>query len=121
MSFGLIHGCLDCSVLPHPQSRCAGCVCPSTGDIALVTTPVELMEGERVILTTDHLLASDNGSPSEELVYAVSIPPKHGHLHAVQHPGVPLTSFTQMDVAAHRVCYTHDNSHTEEQDYFRLD
>ena len=87
----------------------------------MVTKPVELVEGERVILTTDHLLASDSGSSSEELVYAVSVPPKHGHLHIVQHPGVPLTSFTQMDVAAHRVSYTHDNSHTEAQDYFRLD
>ncbi|KAG5275412.1 hypothetical protein AALO_G00120010 [Alosa alosa] len=101
-----------------PESFFISVHAPQKGDIALVTKPVELMEGERVILTTDHLLASDSGSSSEELVYAVSVPPKHGHLHAVQHPGMPLTSFTQMDVAAHRVCYTHDNSHTEDQDHF---
>ncbi|KAG5850921.1 hypothetical protein ANANG_G00087500 [Anguilla anguilla] len=88
------------------------------GDITLVTKPVTLMEGERVILTTDVLLAADGGGRPEELVYAVSIQPSHGHLHAVQHPGVPLGSFSQLDVAANRVCYTHDNSRLAHQDSF---
>lgn len=101
-----------------PESFFISVLTPQRGDISVVIKPVSLMEGERVVLTTDHLLASDSGSPSEELIYVVSVPPEHGHLHAVQHPGVPLTTFTQMDVAAHRVCYTHDNSHHEERDHF---
>ncbi|KAL2089664.1 hypothetical protein ACEWY4_014352 [Coilia grayii] len=101
-----------------PESFFISIHTPQKGDISLVTKPVQVMEGERFILTTDQLMASDSGSSSDELVYAVSAPPKHGHLHAVHQPGVPLASFTQMDVAAHRVCYTHDNSHTEDQDHF---
>ncbi|XP_028856567.1 FRAS1-related extracellular matrix protein 1b [Denticeps clupeoides] len=88
------------------------------GDIVLVTKTVTLMEGERVVLTTDHLMATDNGSASEELLYTVVDQPRHGHLHEVQHPGVTLTTFSQMDIAAHRVCYTHDNSRSEDQDSF---
>ncbi|KAJ8278746.1 hypothetical protein COCON_G00058120 [Conger conger] len=79
------------------------------GDIVLITKPVTLTEGERVVLTTDVLLATDGGGSAAELVYAVSVPPAHGHLHAVQRPGVALGAFSQLDVAAHRVAYTHDN------------
>ncbi|XP_051549151.1 FRAS1-related extracellular matrix protein 1b isoform X2 [Myxocyprinus asiaticus] len=88
------------------------------GDIALITKPVTLMEGERVILTTDILMATDSGSKSDELIYTVSTPPEHGHLHMVQSPGVPVFSFSQMDVAANRVCYTHDNSRFADRDSF---
>lgn len=77
------------------------------------------MEGERVILNTDILMASDRGSGSDELVYTVTVPPKHGHLHMVQHSWIPLLSFTQMDVASLRLCYTHDNSHFTDYDSFR--
>lgn len=77
------------------------------------------MEGQRVVLNTDILLASDSSGRPEELVYTVSVPPRHGLVHAVQQPGVPLSTFTQLDVAAHRVCYTHDNSHHAESDAFR--
>ncbi|KAL7855197.1 hypothetical protein SRHO_G00173870 [Serrasalmus rhombeus] len=91
------------------------------GDIALITKPVTLMEGERVVLTTDVLMATDSGSRSDELIYTVTISPKHGHLHMVQHPGVPVFTFTQMDVAAHRVCYTHDNSRFADHDSFSFD
>uniref|UniRef100_A0AAZ3NZL0 C-type lectin domain-containing protein n=1 Tax=Oncorhynchus tshawytscha TaxID=74940 RepID=A0AAZ3NZL0_ONCTS len=88
------------------------------GDIVLVTRPVTLMEGERLILTTDILLATDGAARPGEMLYTVSVPPKHGHVHAVQRPGMPFLSFSQLDVAAQRVCYTHDNSHTAEQDSF---
>ncbi|XP_040896305.1 FRAS1-related extracellular matrix protein 1b isoform X2 [Toxotes jaculatrix] len=88
------------------------------GDIVLLSKAVHLREGQRVVLNTDVLLASDSASRPEELIYTVSVPPRRGLVHAVQQPGVPLTSFTQLDVAAHRVCYTHDNSHEAESDSF---
>jgi len=92
---------------------------PPPGDLVLVSKAVRLMEGQRVVLNTDILLASDSAGRPEELVYALSVPPRHGLVHAIQQPGVPLTTFTQLDVAAHRVCYTHDNSHRAETDSFR--
>uniref|UniRef100_A0A3P9DAJ0 Fras1 related extracellular matrix 1b n=1 Tax=Maylandia zebra TaxID=106582 RepID=A0A3P9DAJ0_9CICH len=88
------------------------------GDIVVLSRPVHLREGQRVVLNTDILLASDSTGRPKELVYTVSDPPRHGLVHAVHRPGVPLLSFTQLDVAAHRVCYTHDNSHDAEADSF---
>ncbi|TRY82888.1 hypothetical protein DNTS_001526 [Danionella cerebrum] len=87
-------------------------------EIILITNPVNLMEGERVILTTDVLMATDSGGKADELIYTVSVAPQHGHLHMVQIPGVPIFSFSQMDVAANRVCYTHDNSRFADRDSF---
>ncbi|XP_067085731.1 FRAS1-related extracellular matrix protein 1b [Osmerus mordax] len=88
------------------------------GDLVLVTKPVTLMEGERVVLTTDILLANDGAGRPEELLYTVLAPPTHGLVHGVQRPGLALSSFTQLDVAAQRVCYTHDNSHSAPADSF---
>uniref|UniRef100_A0A3P8UIS6 Fras1 related extracellular matrix 1b n=1 Tax=Cynoglossus semilaevis TaxID=244447 RepID=A0A3P8UIS6_CYNSE len=85
-------------------------------DIVLQTRTVNLMEGQRVVLNTNILLASDAAGRPEELLYTVSIPPRYGLVHAVRKPGVPLSSFTQLDVAAHQVCYSHDNSHEAESD-----
>ncbi|XP_024865417.1 FRAS1-related extracellular matrix protein 1b isoform X2 [Kryptolebias marmoratus] len=88
------------------------------GDIMLQSNEVHLTEGQRVVLNTNNLLVSDLAGRPEELVFTVSVPPQHGLVHAVQQPGVPLLSFTQLDVVAHRVCYTHNNEHDAETDSF---
>lgn len=85
----------------------------------LLSGAVQLLEGQQVVLSTDVLMASDSASRPEELLYTVTAPPRHGLVHAVQRPGVPLRSFTQLHVAAQRVCYTHDNSHHGNRDSFR--
>ncbi|XP_041862088.1 FRAS1-related extracellular matrix protein 1b isoform X2 [Melanotaenia boesemani] len=88
------------------------------GDIMLLSKAAHLREGQRVVLNTNNLLASDSAGQPEQLVYSVSVPPRHGLVHDVKQPGISLTSFTQLDVAAHRVCYTHDNSHNAKVDSF---
>ncbi|XP_061636386.1 FRAS1-related extracellular matrix protein 1b [Phyllopteryx taeniolatus] len=88
------------------------------GDISLRTGEVRVAEGQRAVLNTDFLRASDGGGRPDELVYTVTAPPRHGLLHSAARPGVPLSAFTQMDVAAQRVCYTHDNGHRHHSDTF---
>uniref|UniRef100_A0A3P9NEA2 Fras1 related extracellular matrix 1b n=1 Tax=Poecilia reticulata TaxID=8081 RepID=A0A3P9NEA2_POERE len=88
------------------------------GQIVLQTRPVRLREGQRLVLNTDVLLALDSAGRPEDLVFAVSGPPRHGLVHAARRPGRPLTRFTQLDVAAHRVCYTHSNDHDSDVDSF---
>ncbi|XP_028668320.1 FRAS1-related extracellular matrix protein 1b [Erpetoichthys calabaricus] len=87
------------------------------GDIALLTKPVTLTEGDKVTLTTDVLLATDGTGRAEELQYAVSAPPAHGHIEFINYPGLPITDFSQLDVAAQKVCYVHDNSHETGDDF----
>ncbi|KAK7169865.1 hypothetical protein R3I94_000184 [Phoxinus phoxinus] len=82
------------------------------GDIALFLKPVRSSRGERVVLTTDVLLAVDGTDKAEELLYVITVPPAHGHVEYVKHTGVKIQSFSQMDVAANLVCYVHDNRAT---------
>nr|DBA17788.1 TPA: hypothetical protein GDO54_016111 [Pyxicephalus adspersus] len=88
------------------------------GDIVLLTRPVTLTEGDRVTLTTAVLLAADGTGKPERLLYAVSVPPVHGQIEYINYPGLPISSFSQLDVAAQKVCYVHDNSREAENDSF---
>ncbi|XP_043941471.1 FRAS1-related extracellular matrix protein 1-like isoform X2 [Protopterus annectens] len=88
------------------------------GDIVLLTKPVTLTEGDRVTLMTDVLMATDGSGKPEELLYAVSVPPVHGQIEYINYPGVPISSFSQLDVVAQKVCYVHDNSHEANKDTF---
>ncbi|XP_075472114.1 FRAS1-related extracellular matrix protein 1-like [Ascaphus truei] len=88
------------------------------GDIVLLTRLVTLTEGDRVTLMTDVLMATDGTGKPEKLLYAVSVPPGHGQIEYINYPGVPIPSFSQLDVAAQKVCYVHDNSHEASKDSF---
>ncbi|KAM4722959.1 FRAS1-related extracellular matrix protein 1-like [Rhinophrynus dorsalis] len=88
------------------------------GDIVLLTRPVTLTEGDRVTLMTDVLMATDGTGKPEKLLYAVSVPPVHGQIEYINYPGVPISSFSQLDVVAQKVCYVHDNSHEASKDLF---
>ncbi|OCT84853.1 FRAS1-related extracellular matrix protein 1 [Xenopus laevis] len=88
------------------------------GDIILFTRPITLTEGDRVTLMTDVLMATDGTGQPEKLLYAISVPPVHGQIEYINYPGVPISSFSQLDVAAQKVCYVHDNSHDTSKDLF---
>nr|XP_023676697.1 FRAS1-related extracellular matrix protein 1 [Paramormyrops kingsleyae] len=90
------------------------------GDIAVFVKPVQARRGERVVLTTEVLLALDGTDRPEELLYVVTTPPDHGHVEYIHHPGMAITSFSQMDVAANLVCYIHDNSAVSPQETLRF-
>ncbi|KAK2860526.1 hypothetical protein Q7C36_004692 [Tachysurus vachellii] len=82
------------------------------GDIALFVNPVRASRGEHVVITTDVLLAVDGTEKPEELLYVITVPPVHGHMEYIKHTGIPIHSFSQLDVAANLVCYVHDNRAT---------
>ncbi|XP_067846389.1 FRAS1-related extracellular matrix protein 1b isoform X2 [Heptranchias perlo] len=90
------------------------------GDIVVLTKPVTLTEGDRVTLTTDVLMATDGTGKPEELLYAISVPPAHGQIEYINYPGVAISSFSQLEVAAQKVCYVHDNSREASTDGFRF-
>ncbi|XP_067257479.1 FRAS1-related extracellular matrix protein 1a isoform X2 [Chanodichthys erythropterus] len=90
------------------------------GDIALFLKPVRSSRGERVVLTTDVLLAVDGADKPEELLYIITVPPAHGHVEYIKHTGVQIQSFSQLDVAANLVCYVHDNRATSPKETLRF-
>ncbi|XP_078264100.1 FRAS1-related extracellular matrix protein 1b [Rhinoraja longicauda] len=90
------------------------------GDIVVLTKLVTLTEGDRVTLTTDVLMATDGTGKPKELLYAISEPPAHGQIEYINYPGLAISSFSQLEVAAQKVCYNHDNSRDASSDEFRF-
>ncbi|KAF3697512.1 FRAS1-related extracellular matrix protein 1 [Channa argus] len=79
------------------------------GHIAIFVRPVNVSWGDRVVLTTDVLLATDGTDKPEELLYVITNPPAHGHIEYIKHPGLAISTFSQMDIAGSLVAYVHDN------------
>ncbi|PWA22149.1 hypothetical protein CCH79_00019973 [Gambusia affinis] len=89
-------------------------------NIAIFVKPVNVSRGERVVLTTDVLLATDGTDKPEELLYVITNPPAHGHLEYIKHPGVIISTFSQMDIGANLVAYIHDNQASKATESFQF-
>lgn len=94
-------------------------LCFLPGDIAVFVKPLKISKGEQVMLTTDTLLSVDGTDKPEELMYVITSPPAGGHIEYVSYPGVPITTFSQMDIAAQTVCFVHDNRAHSLKEVFR--
>ncbi|XP_075383533.1 FRAS1-related extracellular matrix protein 1 isoform X3 [Mycteria americana] len=90
------------------------------GDIAVFIKPLRVPEGDRGCITTDVLLALDGTDKPEELLYVITSPPQYGQIEYVGYPGIPITSFSQMDVARQIVCYVHNTKAVVPEDTFRF-
>lgn len=89
------------------------------GNIAIFVKPVNVSRGGHVILTTDVLLATDGTDKPEELLYIITSPPAHGHIEYIKHPGLLISTFSQMDIAANLVAYVHDNRASKTTESFQ--
>uniref|UniRef100_A0A4X2K6Y9 FRAS1-related extracellular matrix protein 1 n=1 Tax=Vombatus ursinus TaxID=29139 RepID=A0A4X2K6Y9_VOMUR len=90
------------------------------GDIAVLSKPLVVSKGDRAFLTTSTLLAADGTDKPEELFFVITSPPQYGQLEYISYPGVPITSFNQMDIAGQQVCYVHKSKAVVPNDMFRF-
>lgn len=81
--------------------------------------PLVVANGDRGFLSTATLLAVDGADKPEELLYLITSPPQYGQVEYVHYPGVPITSFSQMDIAGQTVCYIHKSRVAAPSDSFR--
>ncbi|XP_074851018.1 FRAS1-related extracellular matrix protein 1 isoform X3 [Carettochelys insculpta] len=102
---------LDCYVTIKDMAK---------GDIAVFVRPLRVSKGDKGYLTTDVLLAIDGTDKPEELLYVITSPPQYGQIEYVSYPGVPIASFSQLDVAGQAVCYVHSSKASALQDLFRF-
>ncbi|NXX97108.1 FREM1 protein, partial [Centropus bengalensis] len=89
-------------------------------DIVVFIKPLRVPKEGRGYITTDVLLALDGTDKPEELLYVITSPPQHGQIEYVSYPGIPITSFSQMDVARQIICYVHKTKSVVSEDKFRF-
>lgn len=87
----------------------------------VINTGVELPEGGRVTLTTDVLTTTDLNSPDENLRFTITTPPAKGHLESTDNPGVPITTFTQLELAGNKIVYVHTSQDEMKMDSFQFE
>ncbi|XP_068172836.1 FRAS1-related extracellular matrix protein 2b [Antennarius striatus] len=87
----------------------------------VINKGVSLKEGGRVTLTTDLLSTSDLNSPDEHLAFTITRAPMRGHLECTDTPGMPISSFTQLQLAGNKIYYIHTADDEVKMDSFEFE
>ena len=87
----------------------------------VVNHGVTVNENSRIILTTELLSASDLNTPDEKLQFTITKTPLKGYLQHLDNPTLPITKFTQLDLAANKISYIHTNNDEIKLDNFEFE
>jgi Ca2+-binding RTX toxin-like protein len=79
-------------------------------------TGIVVSEGSASTITGTELRYDDQ-QPASSIAFTVTTGPAHGRLAFVDTPSAPITEFTQYDIDAGRVVYTHDGGETSADDF----
>ncbi|XP_059401005.1 FRAS1-related extracellular matrix protein 2-like [Carassius carassius] len=87
----------------------------------VISKGVSLKEGGKVTLTTNLIRTSDLNSPDENLVFTITRAPVGGHLESTDTPGMPIVSFTQLQLAGSKIYYIHTADDEVKMDSFEFE
>ena len=88
---------------------------------SVVSKDLTMKENKQAILTTELLSASDSNSPDEDLLFTVTKIPIRGHLENLEYPYIPITTFTQLDLAENKILYKHTSTDEVKIDSFEFE
>lgn len=88
---------------------------------SIINAGVTMQEGSRVTLTTSIISTSDLNSPDEDLLFTITRAPTKGHLESTDNPGMPINSFTQLDLAGSKIYYVHTADDEIRMDSFQFE
>ncbi|XP_072171221.1 extracellular matrix protein 3-like [Diadema setosum] len=88
---------------------------------SIINAGVTMQEGGRVTLTTSIISTSDLNSPDEDLLFTITRAPSKGHLESTDNPGMPINSFTQLDLAGNKIYYVHTADDEVRMDSFQFE
>ena len=88
--------------------------------IVVTNTGLQLKEGESKKLTTRELSATDSNSDDAALLFFVDTHPLYGQLQRLDSDETVVDQFTQVDLAASRIVYSHTNEKESGRDHFQF-
>ncbi|XP_076446552.1 LOW QUALITY PROTEIN: extracellular matrix protein 3-like [Babylonia areolata] len=87
----------------------------------VINKGVELPEAGTAILTTDLLSGADLNTPDENLQFIITRAPARGYLESSDRPGVPITAFSQLELAGNKIRYVHTSGDEMKMDSFEFE
>ncbi len=89
-------------------------------EIAILSKGMDVKEGDSKVIVTDILSATDESNKPQELVFKITRPPMQGHLGLITEKNTPISHFTQLDLAAQKIVYTHTSKADVTEDSFHF-
>ncbi|TBW25879.1 cadherin-like domain-containing protein [Gramella sp. KN1008] len=81
-----------------------------TAPVVVTNTGIDLNEGNSEIIDSSELLATDTDTDDNLLIYEITGAPSNGRVELSTNSGLAITSFSQSQLLANQVLYTHDGS-----------
>lgn len=82
---------------------------------------IRLEKGSSVTLNTDIIRSTDPNGPDDKLKYYITKPPSKGIIEMADQPRIPISKFTQLQLAGHKVKYVHTSSDGSNSDSFEFE
>ena len=80
-----------------------------------------MKKGSSVTFSTDIITSTDSDSPDAKLEYYITKPPLKGIITMAEQPSIPISKFSQLHLAGHKIKYVHTSEDGSKVDSFQFE